>query len=136
MHSALAIAASFWLSEIGGGALPPPNSLHVFTAASNAGPLNGIPKTVIVELPGELLIDIPSSPLGPFLGSGKSGTPCPRMHLEIAIGEPAALDEAAGLELELPQAAIATAALTPASAIDRLLRWPFGPVLVLALCIL
>jgi hypothetical protein len=133
MHFANAKSASFWLSEIGGGAPPPPNSLHVFTAAWNAGPLKLTPKTVTVELPGVLEIDIPSSPLGPFLGSGKFGTPCARMQLEIAAGEASELDEAAGLELELPQAAIASPALTAASAIDRLWRGLFGTVHVRAL---
>lgn len=81
MQCANAISCSFWLSEIGDGALPPPKSLHVFTADSKAGPLKAIPSTVTVELPGDCEIVKPSPP-GPPCGSGKLGAPCVRMHCE------------------------------------------------------
>ena|ERR1700733_5501463 len=81
MHSAKAAAARFWLAVTGGGAVPPPNSLHVFSAASNAGPSNVVPFTVSVELPGVLEIEKPAPPPdGPLVGSGKFDTPWERMH--------------------------------------------------------
>jgi hypothetical protein len=48
------------------------------------------------------------------------------MHRDTAAGElagPYGLDEATGLELELPQAAIITAKLTAATAINHTRRW-------------
>src|ERR1035437_10120922 len=103
MHSAKWNRASFWLSEIGGGALPPPNSLQVFSAATNAGPLKGMPSTVKVELPSDCLIVMPSPP-GPLVGSERSGTPGAGMPSEGGSWE---LDDGVGLVLEPPQAAIA-----------------------------
>src|SRR5580698_4010606 len=90
---------SFWLSLTGGGALPPPKNRQVLMAASNTGPLNGIPPTLIVSLPTDWLTDRPSPP-APFVGSGKFGTPCARMHSDIfSCGLDAAL---AGLGPEPP----------------------------------
>src|ERR1019366_7441459 len=79
MHCALAIAASFWLSGIGGlGALPPASSLsHDWSADWKAGDcgltLEGM------TMPSKVL----TGPLGvlPFeIGSGRFGTPCERMQ--------------------------------------------------------
>jgi signal transduction histidine kinase len=82
MHRAKCSWASFWLSEMRG--LPPLLwNLQVFAAAWNAGPLKAMPSTVMVELPGVAVIESPSPP-GPLLGSGKLGTPCARMHCEVA----------------------------------------------------
>lgn len=100
MHWAKWKAASFWLSVIGGGPVPPPNSLQAFSAATNAGPLNGMPSTVSVELPGEETIVIPVPP-GPCTGSGKFGTPWERMHSDVSSW---GFDAAVGGALELPQA--------------------------------
>jgi hypothetical protein len=74
MHCAKWNRASLWLSEIGTGAVPPPNSLQVFSAARNTGPLKGMPSTVTVELPVDIEVGMPSPP-GPLVGSGKFGTP-------------------------------------------------------------
>jgi len=71
MQCAKVNAFFFWLAETGGGAVPPPNSLHALTAASNAGPPNVVPSMVIVELSGEPLIEKPPA----AFGSGKFGTP-------------------------------------------------------------
>src|ERR1039458_4618734 len=70
------------------------------------------------------------------LGSGKVGTPWERMQSAYLIpwGEAPEAPEAAVLValLEDPQAAIATAPVTAASAIDRPRRWLLGALLLLA----
>jgi hypothetical protein len=70
-------------------------------------------------------------------GSGKFGTPCERMHLAKSSA-PAFLLFAVGPLLllvgpEEPQAAIATAQLTAATAIGRPRRWLLASLLLLAL---
>jgi hypothetical protein len=76
--------------------------------------------------------------LGPLtFGSGKLGTPCERMQLANASA-PGGLLVAAGpllpvVGLEEPQAPIATAQLTAATAIERPRRCRFAALLVVAL---
>jgi hypothetical protein len=115
MHSAKCSAASFALSEIGAGPLPPTESLQIFSADTNAGPLKVIPLIVTVELPGNVSIEKPPPP-GPPVGSGKFGTPWDRMHSAIASLE---FDEVfvARLDvLEDPHAVIASRLIATASA--------------------
>jgi hypothetical protein len=53
------------------------------------------------------------------------------MHLDAAAGEfagPYGPDEALGLSLELPHAAIATPTPTPASTLNRMWRWRLGSI--------
>jgi hypothetical protein len=128
MHSALASAATLWLSETAGGGPPGGKySLHAFSAWFSAGPLNGIPITTIESLP--VTIRPPGNPtpppFGPARGSGKPETPLARMHRDIAAGEllgPYGLDEPLGFEPVPPQAAIATATVTAVTAIDKVRR--------------
>ena len=70
----------------------------------NAGPANAIPSTVSCP-PGATLIEKPSPPPAPVVGSGKLGAPCARMHRANSY---AGLLDALGFEVPLPQAAIAS----------------------------
>lgn len=81
--------AAFWsmprrcaADSFGRPLLSGPN-LHALAAAVKAGPLNVMPPTVIVELPGILLTDS-ATPPDPFTGSGNVRMPCARMHSEAA----------------------------------------------------
>jgi hypothetical protein len=117
MHCARASAATRWASGSGDplGRLPGCSLLHVCSADWNPGDRSLIPELGLMGEPG----------------SGKVGTPYVRMqsaNLSASVSPlpvPAAL---LGLP-EDPQAAIATAQLTAASAITR--RWLFGVLLEL-----
>jgi hypothetical protein len=106
-----------------GRALSPGPNLHALAAAVKAGPLNGIPPTVIVGLPGLMVTDNPTPP-GLLTGSGKFVMPCARMHCDAvsACGLEALVPAAAGwpaVAPDPPQAATASpqasAASTPAT---------------------
>src|ERR1039458_3238064 len=105
MHFARLSSSSVRISDDEPGPLPPPrNFAHAFWADWNAG------DCVL------MLFGMTGGPFG--LGSGKFGTPCERMHsATLSAGLPLA---AALLGLpEGPHAAIATAQLMAASAIER-----------------
>ena len=102
MHPAFASMPRRWAADSFGRPLLSGPNLHAVAAAVKAGPLNVMPATVIVELPGILLTDSPTPP-DPFTGSGKLRIPCARMHSEAA--------SACGLEALVPVPACGIAAV-------------------------
>ena len=112
MHFANAIAASFRLSDIGGGPLSPGPGPHARWADWNAGDCGLIP---------ELGLKNPLEPFAP--GSGRFGTPWERMQFANLRADVLAPEELALGLPEDPQAAIATAQLAAARTSDRLRRY-------------
>ena len=124
MQRALATMPACCAAEIGGGALAPPsrNVAHAFSADSNAGDCSLIP-------------EVRSGKPPPGLGSGKFGTSCERIQSAYFTAWAYWLDPPVTVLdlLDDPHAAIATAPLTVTTAIDRLRRWLFKTLRLLAL---